>query len=79
MGGSGIEFFQWIVDTRRIWIVPQSLGAKEQMKAFELVVSNFWTIRLFSCADQSIGCGCFSDFTVSGEAKRSELLVYSGC
>ncbi|KFY00114.1 hypothetical protein O988_03513 [Pseudogymnoascus sp. VKM F-3808] len=60
MGGSGIEFFQWIVDTRRIWIVPQSLGTKEQMKEFERVaadalailssqekqsVLNYWFIR----------------------------------
>ncbi|KFY18697.1 hypothetical protein V493_08409 [Pseudogymnoascus sp. VKM F-4281 (FW-2241)] len=32
-----IEFFQWIVDTRMLWVVPESLRAKEQMEALERV------------------------------------------
>ncbi|KAL5353721.1 hypothetical protein ACLOAV_001762 [Pseudogymnoascus australis] len=35
MSSSEIEFIQWIVDTRKLWIVPESLGVKEQMQAFE--------------------------------------------
>lgn len=39
MSSSEIEFIQWIVDTRKLWIVPESLGVKEQMQAFERAVS----------------------------------------
>lgn len=39
MASSEIKFLQWIVDTRKLWVVPGSLGAKEQMQAFERVVS----------------------------------------
>lgn len=39
MSSSEIEFIQWIVDTRKLWIVPESLGLKEQMQAFERAVS----------------------------------------
>ncbi|KFZ11380.1 hypothetical protein V502_07572 [Pseudogymnoascus sp. VKM F-4520 (FW-2644)] len=35
MSSSEIKFLQWIVDTRKLWVVPGSLGAKEQMQAFE--------------------------------------------
>ncbi|KFY34954.1 hypothetical protein V494_06329 [Pseudogymnoascus sp. VKM F-4513 (FW-928)] len=40
MAVSEIEFLQWIVDTRMLWVVPESLGAKEQMKAFERVAAD---------------------------------------
>ncbi|OBT61277.1 hypothetical protein VE03_09373 [Pseudogymnoascus sp. 23342-1-I1] len=35
MSSSEIEFIQWIVDTRKLWVVPDSLGVKEKMQAFE--------------------------------------------
>jgi hypothetical protein len=30
---------QWLIDTRNLWPVNDSLGHKEQMKEFEIVVS----------------------------------------
>ncbi|KFY79447.1 hypothetical protein V499_01576 [Pseudogymnoascus sp. VKM F-103] len=40
MASSEIKFLQWIVDTRKLWVVPGSLGAKEQMQAFERVAAD---------------------------------------